>query len=267
MGVVDDPSLAVLSALTAAAFLAGLIDAIVGGGGLVQLPALLLAFPHSAPVYLLATNKMASICGTSTSAVTYLRRIRPDPRTAILLAVAAFAGAYGGALVATRIPKAAFTPIILVVLIAVGLYTLLTPQLGATTNLRYDGRRHLGLTVLIGLAIGFYDGALGPGTGSFFVISLVAAAGYNFLDASAKAKIANFATNLAALAVFIPMGAVLWKVGLVMGVANVAGGYLGARVAVAKGAGFVRIVFIVVVTAFIVRLGSDVVGSILGAAG
>ena len=110
------------------------------------------------------------------------------------------------------------------------------------------------------MVIGFYDGALGPGTGSFFVFALVGLTGYAFLEASAKAKIANFATNLAALVVFIPHGAVMWPIGVVMGLANIAGGYIGARTAVSRGTGFVRIVFIVVVGGFVVRIGGQLLG-------
>ncbi|NLG21758.1 MAG: TSUP family transporter, partial [Actinomycetales bacterium] len=110
---------------------------------------------------------------------------------------------------------------------------------------------------LIGLGIGMYDGALGPGTGSFFVFAMVGLLGYGFLQASAKAKIANWATNLAALCVFIPMGAVMWKVGLLMGLCNMLGGYLGARTAVARGSGFVRTVFVVLLLVFIVKIGYD----------
>jgi hypothetical protein len=114
--------------------------------------------------------------------------------------------------------------------------------------------------MLVGFAIGFYDGAMGPGTGSFLVLSLVALLGYSFLDASAKARMANWATNLGALVVFVPQGAVLWKVGLLMGLGNLLGGYVGARVAVSRGARFVRVFFVVVVSAFIVRIGGDVLG-------
>ena len=112
----------------------------------------------------------------------------------------------------------------------------------------------------VGVVIGFYDGALGPGTGSFFVIALVGLLGYNFLEASANAKLANWATNLGALLLFIPQGGVLWKIGLVLGVCNLVGAYVGARVAVSRGARFVRVFFIVVVSAFIVRIGGDVFG-------
>lgn len=255
-----DLSLWTVVALVAASFLAGWVDAVVGGGGLIQLPALLLGLPGATPAQLLATNKLASICGTSTSALTFYTRVRPDLRTAVPLAIAAFAGSAAGAVVATHIPRSAFNPIILVALVAVGAYTLLKPSLGAATALRFRGRRHLAAALGTGAAIGFYDGALGPGTGSFFVFALVGLMGYAFLEASAKAKIANFATNLAALAVFVPHGAVLWGIGIPMGLANVAGGYLGARTAVARGSGFVRVVFIVVVSGFIVRIGGQLLG-------
>jgi uncharacterized membrane protein YfcA len=223
------------------------------------LPALVLGFPNASPAQILATNKLGSICGTSTSAITFYRRIKPDLRTAIPMAVIAFLGSLGGALIGSHIPKSAFNPVILAVLIAVGTYTLFTPQLGVETALRFSGHRHLIAAGFTGAVVGCYDGALGPGTGSFFVFLLVGLLGYGFLEASAKAKIANFATNLAALVIFIPQGAVMWQIGLVMGLCNLTGGYVGARTAVAKGAGFIRIIFVVVVSAFIVKIGLDVI--------
>ena len=256
----DDPTLSVLALLGLAALTAGFVDAVVGGGGLVQLPALLLGLPGATPVEVLATNKLASICGTSVSSATYYRRIRPDPRTFLPLMALAFVGSAAGAAVAFLIPKDAFDPIVLVALVVVGAYVLFKPQLGGETQLRFSGHRHTAFAMLTGLGVGFYDGALGPGTGSFFVFILVGLLGYSFLEASAKARLANWATNLGALCVFVPQGVVLWKVGLVMGVCNLAGGYLGARTAVARGAGFVRVFFIVVVSAFIIRIGGDVIG-------
>lgn len=252
-----DPQVLVFLALAGLA--AGFIDAVVGGGGLVQLPALLVGLPGATPVQLLATNKVGSICGTTVSSITYFRRIRPDLRTAVPLALAAFVGSAAGAAVAFLISKEAFNPIILLVLIGVGAYTLLKPSMGQMQALRFGHSRpkHLGTAVLIGLLVGAYDGALGPGTGSFFVFALVSALGYGFLEASAKAKIANLATNLAALVVFVPQGAVLWRVGLLLGMGNIVGGYLGARVAVARGSGFVRVVFVVILVAFILKIGYD----------
>ncbi|HEX3223689.1 MAG TPA: TSUP family transporter [Nocardioides sp.] len=255
-----DPSTTTLVLLGLAGLGAGFVDAVVGGGGLVQLPALLIGLPSAAPVQVLATNKLSSICGTTVSSATYYRRIRPDPRTFGPLMACAFVGSVGGALLGSHISDAAFDPIVLVVLVVVGAYVLLRPSLGETTALRYAGHRHMAAAMGTGLVIGCYDGALGPGTGSFFVITLVGLLGYSFLEASAKARLANWATNLAALCVFVPQGAVLWKVGFVMGACNLVGGYLGARTAVSRGTRFVRIFFIVVVSAFIVRIGGDVVG-------
>jgi uncharacterized protein len=257
---VSDPSTTVLLLLGLAGLSAGFVDAVVGGGGLIQLPALLVGLPSAAPVTILATNKLASICGTTASSATYYRRVRPDPRTFGPLMACAFAGSAGGAVVASHLSASAFDPIVLVVLVVVGAYVVFRPALGESTALRYAGRRHVVTAMGAGLVIGAYDGALGPGTGSFFVITLVGLLGYNFLEASAKARLANWATNLAALCVFVPQGAVLWKVGFVMGACNLVGGYVGARTAVVRGSRFVRIFFIVVVSAFIVRIGGDVLG-------
>jgi uncharacterized protein len=260
MTAMDDVSATVLVLLGLAGLAAGFVDAVVGGGGLIQLPALLLGLPSATTVQVLATNKVAAISGTSVSAATYYRRIKPDPKTFLPLMVFAFVGSAAGALVASQIPRDAFEPIVLVVLIVVGGYVLFKPQLGEATALRFSGHRHTAAAMGTGLAIGFYDGALGPGTGSFFVITLVGLLGYSFLEASAKAKLANWATNLAAILVFAPQGAILWEVAVVMGLCNIVGGYAGARTAVARGTRFVRIFFIVVVSAFIIRIGADVFG-------
>ncbi len=246
--------------LVLAGLASGFVDAVVGGGGLIQLPALVVGLPQATPVQLLATNKLSSICGTTVASATYYRRVRPHPGTFIPLMACAFLGSLGGAVLASRIPREAFEPIVLVALVLVGAWVLFKPSAGAATELRFDGRRHLAGAMGIGLLIGLYDGALGPGTGSFFVVSLVGLLGYSFLEASAKARMANWATNFAALVIFVPQGAVLWCIGLAMGAANLAGGYLGARVAVEKGAGFVRAFFVLVVGAFIVRIGGDVLG-------
>jgi uncharacterized protein len=254
------PDLDVVALLTVAGFAAGWVDAVVGGGGLVQLPALLLGFPGASPAQILATNKIAGIAGTATSSVTYWRWVRPDLRTAVPMAVVAYFGAIGGALIGLHIPKSAFNPIILVMLVVVGAYTVARPSMGAQTALRFDGHRHTLVAMVTGFLIGVYDGALGPGTGSFLVFALVGLMGYAFLEASAKAKIANFATNLGALTVFAPGGHVMWGIGLVMAAANLLGGYAGARTAVARGSRFVRVVFVLVLIAFIIRIGGSVLG-------
>ncbi|CCG03676.1 conserved membrane protein of unknown function [Blastococcus saxobsidens DD2] len=252
-----DLSGGVLLLLLLAALAAGWIDAVVGGGGLLQLPALLLV-PGIGPVQALATNKLASLFGTTTSATTFYRRVHPDLRTALPMAAVALVGSFAGASVAAALPASVFKPIIVVALVGIALFTALRPSLGEVTALRHSGRRHHGIAAALGAAIGFYDGILGPGTGSFLVFAMVSLLGYDFLNASAKAKIVNVATNVGALLFFVPHGAVFWGLGILMGLANMLGGYLGARAATARGTRFIRVVFLVVVTALICRLGWDV---------
>lgn len=257
------PGLAELLFLALAAAFAGWVDAVSGGGGLVQLPALLLALPGAAPVTVLATNKLSSVCGTSAAALTYQRRVRPDLRTAVPMAAVALAGSALGALCASLLPKVAFRPLVLVLLVVVAAWTLARPQMGREHHLRFDGRRHHLAAAAVGGGIGFYDGIFGPGTGAFLVVALVGVLGYAFLPASATARIVNLGTNIGALMVFIPQGAPMWRLGLVMGVCNISGGWLGAHTAIRRGNGFVRVVLLVVVAGLVLRMGADVVRDLL----
>jgi uncharacterized membrane protein YfcA len=252
----------VLAGLLVAALLAGWVDAVSGGGGLIQLPALLVGLPDTAPATVLGTNKLSSIVGTSAAARTYRRAAVTDLGTAVPMALAAFVGSALGAVVATHLPGTFFRPLALVLLVVVGLWTLLRPALGEQQDLRWHGgddhARHRVAAVAMGAGIGLYDGVFGPGTGTFLVFGLVALLGYSFLNASAIAKVVNVSTNLAALLVFAAGGHVLWALGLTMGAANLVGGVVGARTAVQRGSGFVRVVFLVVVGVLLVKLGSDV---------
>ncbi|AXK45090.1 sulfite exporter TauE/SafE family protein [Brachybacterium saurashtrense] len=254
-----------LSALTlvllvGAAFLAGWVDAVVGGGGLIQLPALLTAMPpDSSSGAVLGTNKLASAAGTAVSSWTYVRRILPVTATAVPLVVCALAGSAAGAAMASAIPKPWLTPIVLVALLAVGGYTLLRPAMGLEHAPRHSGRAHVLRAGGIGAGVGVYDGILGPGTGSFFIILMVAVLGYGFLEASVHAKLANLTTNISALAVFGLQGEVWWLLGAVLALANLSGGFLGARLALRLGSRFVRTVFLVVTGALALRLAVDTV--------
>lgn len=252
------PELETVLLLCLAAGLAGWFDAVSGGGGLVQLPALLVLLPGAAPAQVLATNKLSSICGTAVAAATYRRKVRPDLRTALPMAGIALVGAALGALCASLLPADVFRPLVLVLLVAVATYVLRHPAVGEEQRLRWDGRRHHVAAGIGGLGIGFYDGIFGPGTGTFLVFLLVSLLGYSFLQASAKARIVNLATNLGALLVFIPQGAPMWGVGLLMGACNVAGGWLGAHTAIRRGSRFVRMVFLAVVAGLVIRLAYDV---------
>lgn len=251
-----DPSDVVLLCL--AAFLAGGLDAIVGGGGLVQLPALLVVLPHQSVVSLLGTNKLSSVVGTSSAAVTYAQRVTVDRRTAGLLVGSAFVGALSGAAVATQVPGGGLKPVVLLALVGTLVFVVRRPALGEVEQLRLSVQTQHRVAVGGGLGIGFYDGLVGPGTGTFFVFLLVGAVGLSFLHASATAKAANTATNLAALGLFAALGHVLWALGFAMAASNLAGSQIGARLAIHRGSAWVRRVFVVVVTALIVRLAYDV---------
>jgi len=250
--------------LMVAAFSAGWVDAVVGGGGLIQLPALLIALPPTtSPATILGTNKISSVWGTATSSIAYAVKIKPDWRTVLPLVLGSAAGSALGAQAAKLLPREYFTPIVLVALVVVGVYTWRRPKLGLTSARKHDGRAHYGRTALIGLTVGAYDGFLGPGTGSFFVILLVGVLGYGFLEASAKAKIANLTTNVVAIIVFGLSGSVLWALGLTMGLANLVGGLIGARTAIRHGNAFIRRVFLVVLAALMIKLTYDTVSQLL----
>jgi hypothetical protein len=253
------PELSDVVLLCLAAAFAGWIDAVSGGGGLVLLPALLVLLPGAAPAQILATNKLSAICGTAVAGVTYYRKLRPDLRTALPMAGIALLGSALGALFASLLPREVFRPLVLVLLVGVAIYTAVRPGLGAVQSLRWEGRQHHVAAGLGGFGLGFYDGIFGPGTGSFLVFLLVGLLGYSFLQASAKARIVNVATNLGALLVFIPQGAPMWRLGLLMGLCNMAGSWAGAHTAIRRGSGFVRFVFLAVVAGLILRLGYDVV--------
>jgi uncharacterized membrane protein YfcA len=253
------PELSVVLLLCLAAGFAGWIDAVSGGGGLVQIPALLILLPGSSPAQILATNKLSSICGTSVAATTYYRRVRPDLRTALPMAGIALLGAALGALCASVISVDVFRPLVLILVVLVAGYVLLHPQVGEEQSLRWSGRRHHIAAAAGGLGLGFYDGIFGAGTGSFLLFLLVGLLGYSFLQGSATARIVNLATNIGALAIFAAQGAPMWRLGLLMGAFNVAGGWLGAHTAIRRGSGFVRTVFLVVVAALAVRLSYDIV--------
>ena len=240
-----------------ASLLAGLVDAIVGGGGLLLLPALFVTFPQAAPATLFGTNKSASIWGTSLATWQYSRRVQMRWATLLPAAAAGLAGSLVGAWAVTLVDPTLFRkalPLVLLVLLA---YTLVRKDLGREHAPRWDGRREALVAAGIGGVIGFYDGFFGPGTGSFLVFAFVRWLGYDFLNASASAKLINAATNFSALMLFAFKGHVWWHLALAMALANVLGSLIGTRLALRHGAGFVRQVFILVVLALILKTGWD----------
>lgn len=250
----------VLTVLVGAAFLAGWVDAVVGGGGLIQLPSLLVGLPASTPVATVSgTNKISSFAGTLVASATFIRSVAVGWPSALTIMVSAYAGSTAGARIVQYLPRRWFTPLILVVLIGVGVFMWRRPALGLRDEVRHHGAGRLWRLGAIGLTIGVYDGAVGPGTGTFFVIALVALIGYGFLEASALAKLANLATNLGAIVVFAVHRRILWAVGLPMAAANLLGGFIGARMAIRHGSGFVRRIFFLTVIALGVKLAIDTV--------
>ena len=243
--------------VAAASGLAGFVDAVVGGGGLILVPALFATYPNAVPATLLGTNKGGAIWGTAWAAVQFSRRVtlRPGPMAwGMACALAgSFAGAWGVTLVSAKPLKQALPLVLLVILV----YTLARKDLGRTHEPRLQGRAESRAAALVGLAIGLYDGFFGPGTGSFFVFLFVRVLGYDFLHASAAAKRLNTATNAAALVLFAWTGHIWWQVAALLAVANVTGSLLGTRLALSRGAGFVRGVFIVVVSVLIVKTAAD----------
>jgi uncharacterized membrane protein YfcA len=240
-----------------ASLLAGFVDSIVGGGGLILVPALFAVFPNTHPATLFGINKSASVWGTGIATVQYARRV--DMRWAALLpaAAAGFIGSFAGAWTVTIISPGFLRKLLPFILLAVLAYTLAKKELGRHHTPHLSGRAEMLAAGAIGLTLGFYDGFFGPGTGSFFVFLFVRWLGYDFLNASASAKLLNTATNLAALILFAIKGHVWWHYALALAIANVVGSLLGTHMALKHGTGFVRVVFILVVTALILKTGYD----------
>ncbi|WP_031082691.1 sulfite exporter TauE/SafE family protein [Streptomyces sp. NRRL WC-3549] len=256
-----DITLTTLVLLCLAAAAAGWIDAVVGGGGLLLLPALLLGLPHVPAAHVLGTNKAVAIVGTTGAAVTYVRRAPVQVATAVRIGLTALAGSMAGAFFAAGISSDVLRPVIMVVLLAVAAFVLARPAFGAAagdgTDRKVTRARLVTAIVLVGGGIGFYDGLFGPGTGTFLVLALTAVLHLDLVTASATAKIVNVCTNAGALAMFAYQGSVLWQAAALMAAFNLAGGLIGARMALRKGSGFVRGVLLVVVFSLVAKLGFD----------
>ena len=247
--------------LLAAAFCAGVIDGMAGGGGLIQLPALFAAYPTAPHPTLLGTGKLAGLAGTTSAIFRYLRHVRLDWRLVLPAAVAAFLAALVGAWIATAIPPDRFRALVPVLLTLVLAYTLLHRDFGLEHRPRGLGRRGRLLGAAGAGVIGLYDGFFGPGTGSFLMFLFVRGFGLDFLHASASAKVVNAAANAAAILLFGLTGELMWLLGLAMAVSNVTGAQVGSHLAIKRGSGFVRGVFLLVVGALIAKTAWDALGA------
>ena len=242
-----------------AAFCAGYVDAVVGGGGLIQIPALFAAFPGVQPAVLFGTNKVASIVGTTSAAIQYGMKVTIPWRVALPGACAALIGSWYGAKAVAYLPPTVLRPMILVLLILVAGYTFMRKDLGSISREAPHTLRTTLIATSVGAVVGFYDGFFGPGTGSFLIFLFIRLIGMDFLRASVTAKIVNVATNLAAISYFATNVTILWKLALVMAGCNLCGAVIGSRTAMKHGTGFVRKMFLAVVCVLIGKLAYDTV--------
>lgn len=243
------------------AFTAGLIDAAVGGGGLIQLPGLLAVLPREMPAALFGSNKLASIMGTASATWRYARRIELPWRLVLFAAGAAFCGSYLGARAVHYLPVHVIRPLVVILLAVMLVYTWFKPRFGQVDAGRPLTGKDLWAGLAIGASIGFYDGFFGPGTGSFLIFLFVRFFHFDFLRASACAKVVNLATNLAALAFFLPAGLVLYGIAIPMGLANIAGAQVGTRLALKGGNLWVRRLFLLLALVLLSKLVWDLLRS------
>lgn len=242
--------------LLTAATAAGWVDAVVGGGGLIVLPTLLLVAPGIAPQTALGTNKLSAVAGTTAAVVTFSRKVPIRWRVLLPAALIAAVAAATGAAAVSLIDRDLFIPIVLVVLVGVAIFVTARPSVGVTLATHPPTRRKFILVVALAAGlIGFYDGLLGPGTGTFLIITFATLLGTEFVRAAAMAKVINCGSNVGALIFFGATGHILWALGAAMAVGNIAGAVVGSRMALSRGAEFVRVVLLVVVIAMVLRLG------------
>ena len=244
--------------LCIAAFLAGFVDAIVGGGGLIQTPIAMILLPNLAVSSVIGSLKIPSFSGTALAAQQYLKKVEMNWKLLSIMAVVAFVSAFLGSHLLTKVHNDFMKPLLLVVLTIIAIYTFTKKDFGAHQAKEHTPKRQLLLEVVMSACIGFYDGFIGPGTGSFLVLAFVTVLGFDFLHASANAKMVNLATNFGSICLFVLKGKIIWAIAIPMAICNAVGGWVGAKLAIKKGNGFIRIFFLIVVIGTLIRFGYDV---------
>lgn len=244
--------------LCAFAFLAGFIDSIVGGGGLVQIPAFFVLYPQLPVPNIIGTNRLASAVGTTVAAMNYARSVKIPWKTVLFAGIPAAVCSYLGATVQSLMPSSVLKPLILVLIVAIAIYTYRKKDFGHKEQFNVPEENLGWWAAAIGATLGFYNGLVGPGTGSLLVFGFVSVIGYSFLSSSAISKIVNVIADGSSLIFFLMHKYVLFHLTLPMMVCNVAGSYLGSRMAVLRGNEFIRKVFIVVVAGIVARFAWDV---------
>lgn len=241
-----------------AAFVAGFVDAIVGGGGLIQTPAALVLLRSYPAVIAISCTKIPSFSGTLFAAIQFLKKVKVNYTLTVVMCVIAFFSSFAGSELLTVVSNEFMKPVLLVILVAVAIYTYTKKDFGQHEAKDHPPKKELWLAIAISLLIGFYDGFIGPGAGSFLILAFISLLGYDFLHASAQAKLVNLATNLGSIVLFTIKGKIIWGVALPMAACNAVGGMLGARMAITKGNKFIRIFFLVVIVATLARFAWEV---------
>jgi uncharacterized protein len=244
--------------LCIASFFAGFVDAIVGGGGLIQTPISLLLLPNIPVANIIGTLKIPGISGTSFAAFQYIKKVKLNWKMLFPMGIIAFATSFFGSYLLVKVNNDFMKPILIFVLILVAIYTFFKKDFGQSISKTIPQNKMMISGLLISLFFGFYDGFIGPGTGSFLVVALISFLGFDFLNASANAKLINVATNLGSITFFVIKGKIIWSIAIPMAICNAFGGWLGAKIAIKRGNEFIRIFFLIVVTGTLLRLFYDV---------
>lgn len=244
--------------LCIAAFFAGFVDAIVGGGGLIQTPVAMILLPNLAVSSIIGSLKIPAFSGTAFAANQYLKKVQMNWKLLSIMAIVAFISAFVGSNLLTKVPNDFMKPLLLVVLTLIAIYTFTKKNFGQHQHKEWSQKKLFVLAIFMSICIGFYDGFIGPGTGSFLVLAFVSILGFDFLHASANAKMVNLATNFGSICLFVLKGKIIWAIAIPMAVCNALGGFFGAKLAIKKGNGFIRIFFLIVVVGTLLRFGYDV---------
>lgn len=258
LSLLDDYTLWNMLILAVMAFVAGFIDSVVGGGGLVQVPALLINLPNSPLPTVFGTNKIAALSGTAVAAWQYSRKVKYNYLLLGVISFFAFMASRFGAKMLYYIDASTLKPVILVILVLIAAFTFARKNFGAVHAHTQSFAKQLVYGSLMAVAVGVYDGFFGPGTGSFFVLGFVVLLGFDFLSATAYTKVVNCVTNISALIVFLIHGNYILGLAILMAVCNIVGSVIGSRMALKKGNEFIRVFFLVVVSVMIVKYGWDV---------
>lgn len=244
--------------LCLASFIAGFVDAIVGGGGLIQTPATFILLPNLSVASVIGSLKIPGFSGTAIATYQYLKKVKIDWKLFAIMAIVSFIFAYMGSSLLNVMQNDFMKPVLFFILIFLLIYTYFKKDFGQFETDKLSKKRKYVYAVLVCMVLGFYDGFIGPGTGSLLIMAFIAFLGFDFLKASANAKLVNLATNIGSITLFALKGKIIWTIAIPMAVCNATGAWIGARLALSKGNGFIRVFFLVVVGLMLLRFGYDV---------